>query len=78
MTCIESRKVQPEKHAVLKYFLQGHAGRLELTRYGLMQAITRASHDFEDYDRATEFERLGGKILELPRTQWRALAEGRE
>ncbi len=72
------RFADPEKHAVLKYFLQGHAGRSELTRYGLMQAITRASHDFEDYDRATEFERLGGKILELPRMQWRALAEGRE
>ena len=32
--------------------------------FGLVNAVTDYSKKVEDYDRATEFERLGGKILE--------------
>lgn len=46
----------------------------DLTQYGLVNAITRHSQDIADYDRATEFERLGGTVLELPRTEWNRLA----
>jgi hypothetical protein len=28
-----------------------------------------------DYDRATELEYLGGRIIELPKTDWSVLAE---
>ena len=45
-----------------------------LTQYGLHAAITRTAEDLADYDRATAFEQLGGKIIELPRAEWRALA----
>lgn len=44
-----------------------------LTRYGLHAAVTRASQDVEDYDYATEMERLGGQIIEMPRAQWKEL-----
>jgi len=54
------------KNAVLKHLIQ--AG--DLNRYGLLNAVTRASADVEDYDAATDLERLGGKILELPKTDW--------
>lgn len=47
----------------------------DLTQYGLLNAFTRASQDIEDYDRATEFERLGGQVIELPRSDWKEIAE---
>jgi hypothetical protein len=47
-----------------------------LNRFGFYNAVTRASADLEDYDRASEFERLGGKIIEMPKTEWAALING--
>jgi len=38
----------------------------DLSAYGLVNAVTHYSDDVEDYDRATEFEALGGKLIELP------------
>jgi len=46
----------------------------ELTRFGLYNAVTRVSADLSDYDRATEFERIGGQIVELPQDEWRQIA----
>lgn len=36
------------------------------SRYGLINAVTAASKIAKSYDRATELERIGGEILELP------------
>ena len=36
------------------------------TRYGLLNAVTAASQNLADYERATELERIGGEILALP------------
>ena len=36
------------------------------TRYGLLNAVTAASQNAVDYERATELERIGGEILSLP------------
>ena len=47
----------------------------ELSAYGLVNAVTHYSHDVEDYDRATEFEALGGKLIELPSSDWREMAQ---
>jgi hypothetical protein len=66
-----------EQAATLRHFLAGHAGRDELTRYGLAQAVSRASQDVKSYERATELEQLSGRIIELSPTQWRPLAEAR-
>lgn len=38
-------------------------------------AITRTAEDLDDYDRATEFERAGGKVVELAKSDWREIAE---
>jgi len=40
----------------------------------LHSAVTRAAQDLESYDRATELEYIGGKIIELPQTDWERLA----
>ena len=46
----------------------------DLSGYGLVNAVTHFSQDVEDYDRATEFEALGGKLIELAPTEWKGLA----
>jgi len=42
----------------------------EPTKYGVQAAITNLSGDIEDYDRASELEEIGGRIIELSPTQW--------
>lgn len=59
-----------EQGGVLKHLVNGG----DLSQYGLLNAVTRLSQDSEDYDRATHLERLGGRILELPKSDWRQLA----
>jgi hypothetical protein len=45
----------------------------EKTRYGLQWAVTRLAGDAADYDRASDLERLGGKVIELPKSEWKEL-----
>jgi hypothetical protein len=47
----------------------------DLTRYGIHSAITRYSADVDDYDRATDLERAGAKVITLNRSEWQQLAE---
>lgn len=47
----------------------------DLTRYGVHAAITRFSQEVDDYDRATDLERAGAKVIELPKHEWKAIAE---
>ena len=47
----------------------------ELSGYGLVNAVTHYSQEIDDYDRATEFEALGGKLIELGTADWKGLAE---
>jgi hypothetical protein len=62
---------EAEKGSVLKHLIEG----ADLSRYGLFNAITRTAEDLDSYDRATDFERLGGEIIELPDAEWKVLAE---
>lgn len=60
-----------ERSSVLQHLIRGG----DLSQYGLHAAITRTAEDLDDYDRASEFERLGGKIVELPANDWQVLAK---
>jgi hypothetical protein len=60
-----------EKKWVFRHLLRGG----DLSRYGLQAAITRASANVEDYDRATELERLGGRVIELPPFEWSRITQ---
>jgi hypothetical protein len=62
-----------ERSSVLRHLITGG----DLSRYGLMNAITRTAEDLPSYDRATEFETLGGRLLDLPSSQWNRIAVGR-
>jgi len=47
----------------------------DLTQWGLSSAITQLANDYADYEGATELERAGGKILDMPPKAWAAIAE---
>lgn len=53
---------QNERGSILRHFIMTG----DNSRFGLINAITRSSQDIEDYNRATELERLGGELLALP------------
>lgn len=53
---------QNERGSILRHFIIG----ADNSKYGLINAVTRASQDIEDYTRATELERLGGELLTVP------------
>ena len=56
---------------MLRYLIEGG----DLSQFGLHNAVTRMSQDVEDYDRASDLERVGGKIIELSATEWKTIAE---
>lgn len=60
-----------EKSSVLTHLIKGG----DLSKWGLVNAVTRTAEDVESYDRATELERLGGVVLELPAKDWKEIAE---
>jgi hypothetical protein len=61
---------EAEGKSVLKQLASGG----DLSRFGLYNAITAASQTVEDYDRATDLERIGAQVIELPANQWERIA----
>jgi len=55
-----------ENNGILKYLFRDG----DLSRYGLANAITRMAQDVDSYDRSTDLERIGGRIIELPKQDW--------
>ncbi len=64
---------QEEKSSVLRHLIEGG----DLSRFGLMNAVTHTAEDVESYDRATEIEALGGAVVDLPANEWRVIATAR-
>jgi len=62
-----------ERDSVLRHLIEGG----DLSQYGVLNAVTRASQDVPDYERATELEALGGTVLAMDGAQWRNLAGAR-
>jgi hypothetical protein len=60
-----------ERSGVLRHLI----AQANLSGYGLVNAVTHFSQELDDYDRATEFEALGGKLIELSAPEWKGLAE---
>jgi hypothetical protein len=58
-----------EKQSVLEHLIRGN----DLSLYGLSNAVTRTSQDVENYDRATELERIGWDVITTPPKVWREL-----
>jgi len=49
--------------------------RGDLTGYGVVNAVTGYSQEVEKYDRATDLEALGGRLIELQPREWKEIAE---
>ena len=60
-----------EQSGVLRHLILGG----ELSAYGLVNAVTGFSQEVANYDRATDLEMIGGKMIELPLSEWKTLLE---
>ena len=58
---------EDEKESILTHLLKGG----DLSLWGMANAVTRAAEDAPSYDRATELERVGTKVIELAPSEWR-------
>jgi hypothetical protein len=64
---------QSEKSGVLEHLIKGG----DLSQWGLLNAVTRTAQDAASYDRATELEELGARVMAMPSVQWQHLASVR-
>lgn len=56
-----------EKGGILRSLIAGG----DLSSWGLLNAVTHQAHSVESYDRAVEFEAMGGQLLNLPASEWK-------
>jgi hypothetical protein len=70
-----ARKVganETEKGGLLRSLISGG----DLSAWGLVNAVTHQAHSTAmSYDRAVEFETMGGNLVNLPRSEWREILE---
>jgi hypothetical protein len=62
--------LEEERKSVLRYLITGG----DLSRWGLANAVTSVANDTASYDRATELEKAGYAVIELPRSEWEQIA----
>lgn len=60
-----------ERAGVLRHLISGG----DLSGYGLVNAVTHFSQEVVSYDRATELEALGGKLIDQSASDWKALTQ---
>lgn len=60
---------EAERGGVLQHLIEGK----DLSLYGLSNAVTRYAQDVESYDRSTELEGIGYKILTMPPRIWKSI-----
>ena len=56
-----------ERASVLRNLIDGG----DLSRFGVINAVTRTAESVASYDRASDFEAFGGLVLNLPANDWR-------
>jgi hypothetical protein len=69
-----ARKVgilEGETPSILRQLIQDG----DLSAWGMLNAVTAQAHTAPDYDRAVEFEQIGGTILDLQRKDWKEILE---
>jgi hypothetical protein len=60
-----------EKGSILRALIEGG----DLSRWGLVNAVTSLAHTAPTYDRAVELEAAGGQLIDLPDTEWKRVLE---
>ncbi len=71
LTAKEFGLTQDEGNGVLGHLIQGG----DLSLYGLSSAVTRHAHDVDSYDRSTELEAAGWRIMTMSPALWRRFNE---
>jgi hypothetical protein len=56
---------------ILKHLIEGG----DLSQWGLANAVTACAHDADSQDKAYDYERVGGKIIDLSPSEWKSLAQ---
>lgn len=62
---------ETEGGGILRRLVEGG----DLSKWGLANALTLHSQEIEDYDRATDFERFGGQVVEMDKKSWKEIVE---
>ena len=62
-----------ERQSMLKHLIEGG----DLSRYGLVNAVTRTAEDVASYDRATEIEMIGYELVTTNATAWGRIANAK-
>jgi hypothetical protein len=62
-----------ERQSVLRHLIQGG----DLSRFGLVNAVTRTAEDVSSYDRATELESAGYRLADLAKHDWLRVANAK-
>lgn len=60
-----------ENESILNFLAEGG----DLTAWGLANAVTRTAETCESYDRATELEQAGHKIITLSNSDWKVISD---
>ena len=64
--------VQTEQDEVLKNLIEDR----DYTRWGVVNAVTKvANSEAVSYDRASDLESLGGKLIDITNANWKRIAE---
>jgi hypothetical protein len=63
-----------ERAKVMEHFIRDN----DFSKFGIANAITRTAEDIESYDRATQFEQIGGEVIVMPSNEWRTIANASE
>lgn len=62
---------EDERGGILRALIEGG----DLSRWGVVNAVTYQAHNARDYDRSIEFEKAGAAVLDLPANDWKVIAE---
>lgn len=50
--------------------VKSFVGDRDYSKWGMADAVTQVANETRSYERATELELMGGKIIDMPPSQW--------
>lgn len=69
--CKQLAMTETESKGVLESFIRDQ----DYSQWGMLNAITEQANKTESYERSTQIEELGSKIINLPINQWNQIAQ---
>jgi hypothetical protein len=60
-----------ERGGILTALIEG----ADLSRWGVINAVTAQAHKALSYDRAVEFEAMGNRLIDLPKSDWQEVLQ---